>query len=347
MAHSTQSDIARKLKVTRITVSKALRDHPDISPEMKKKVRKAADDLGYTPNLIARNLTSKRTNTLGLVVPDLENSFFAFAADSIIDAAAERNYNVFVTVSRESEKNETMNIERLVGMRVDGLIVCVSQNTIERSTFDHIRNLEIPLVFFDRQVEGLDFSSVTFDDRTGALAAMNAIIEEGYTRIAHIAGYTTSSIGRNRSLGYTRGLQINGIDVDPGWIIEGGFEVKDGYEAFLKLYRLGNLPEVILAVNDRAALGIYRAAAELGINIPNDIGVAAFGFNEIAQTFSPSLAVINQDPRRIGKAAADLLMATIDTEERARTQHIMIVEEFQWNQSLRRRKNLTPHTSSH
>jgi LacI family transcriptional regulator len=344
MAHSTQSDIARSLNVTRITVSKALRDHPDISPDMKKRVRNAAEELGYIPNLIARNLTSKKTLTLGLVVPDLENSFFAYATDSIIDAAAERNYNVFVTVSRENQHNEALNIQKLVGMRVDGLVVCVSQHTHEQGTFEGMKDLDIPLVFFDRLVEGLEFNSVTFDDTGGAVAAMKAVLDEGYRKIAHIAGFANTSIGRNRQLGYAEALQITGLDMDPHWCIEGGFEVEDGYNAFMKLYHSNNLPEIILAVNDRAALGVYRAAREVHLSIPHDIGVVAFGFNETAQSFTPTLSVINQDPRKLGKAAADLLVATIDSRQEKTGQRVILEEEFIWNDSLRSRNNHTANT---
>ena len=190
MAHPTQSDIARRLHVTRITVSKALRGHPDISTEMKKRVIAAAADLGYIPNLIAQNLTSQRTYTLGVVIPDLENSFFAYATDCIIDAATEKNYNVFVTVSRENQQIEILNIQKLIGMRVDGLLACVSQQTNDPSIFNQARNLNIPLVFFDRQCPGLDFPSITFDDKNGAANALDKIIKEGYTKIAHFAGYS-------------------------------------------------------------------------------------------------------------------------------------------------------------
>lgn len=336
MAHVTQSDIARKLNVTRITVSKALRGHPDISPGMKKRVLLAAEGLGYTPNLVARNLTSKRTLTLGLVLPDLENSFFAYAADSIIDAAAEQNYNVVVTVSREDQRNEGLNIQRLVGMRVDGLIVCASQHTHDTGSFERLKDLDIPLVFFDRLVEGLECDSVTFDDQNGALVAMEAIFNEGYSRIAHIAGYASTSVGRNRQCGYRRALETNGLEVNSAWIIEGGFEVEDGYKAFMELYRSHSLPEVILAVNDRAALGVYRGAREVHLNIPDDIGVVAFGFNDTAQALTPALSVINQDPRRLGKVAADLLIAKLDRHQTA-VQQVRLEEEFLWNDSLRRK----------
>lgn len=335
--HITQLDIAKKLNVTRITVSKALRDHPDISKEMKKKVLDTAEALGYTPNLIAQNLISKKTHTLGVVIPDLENSFFALATDSIIDCANENNYSVIVTVSRENQDNEKLNIQKLIGLRVDGLLVCISQQTNESQIFEQLKKLEIPLIFFDRQFEGLNFPSITFDDRNGAIAALHKIIDDGYTKIAHIAGYLNVSVGKERYLGFKEALNSKGIQINPQWVIEGGFEVADGYNAFMKLYDSKNLPEIIFAVNDRTALGVYHAAKKVGVRIPEDIGIAAFGFNEVAQTFTPSLAIINQNPREIGLNAANILIEEMKNKNSKKNiQHVVIGEEFLWNASILR-----------
>jgi len=338
MAHATQSDIARKLNITRITVSKALRDYPDISAEMKKKVHEVAEELGYTPNLIAKYLTSNKSFTIGVVIPDLENSFFAYATDSMIDATTEKKYNLIVTISRENQQNEIINLKNLIGMRVDGLVVCVSQQTNDSAIFDNIKNKNIPLVFFDRQFEGLDFRNVVFDDKNGAVTALNKIIEEGYTKIAHFAGYSNVSVGRERCLGYEQALGKNGIEINPEWIIEGGFEVKDGHTSFMKLYNEKKLPEIIFAVNDRVALGAYQAARDVGIVIPEDIGLVAFGFNETAQTFTPALSIINQDPRKIGRTAAEMLIEEIENNNSDSRQQIVIEEEFLWNDSIKRKK---------
>jgi len=336
MAHIKQSDIAKKLNVTRITVSKALRDHPDISAEMKKKVLEMAENLGYIPNLIAQNLISKRTFTIGVVIPDLENSFFAYVTDSIIDIAAENNYYVFVTVSRENQQSEKLNIQKLIGMRVDGLLVCVSQYTTNPQIFNNIRTLKIPLVFFDRPFEGLNFPCVTFDDRNSATSTIEKIIEQGYTRIAHFAGYSNVSIGRERYLGYKNALERKGIEIKPEWIIEGGFEIEDGYKAFNKLYSSNNIPEIIFTVNDRVALGVYKAIAEIGLKIPDDLGVVGFGFKDTAQSFSPSLAIVNQNPRKIGSIAAELLIKIINGADNEVQQNIILEEEFIWNNSILR-----------
>ena len=340
MAHTTQIEIARKLNVTRITVSKALRNHPDISKEMKKKVLETAEELGYIPNLIAQNLTSKRSFTLGVVIPDLENSFFAYAIDSIIDAVAEKNYSVFVTVSRENQNNEKLNIQKLIGMRVDGLLVCVSQQTSNQQIFNQIKKLNIPLVFFDRKLEGLDFPSITFDDRNGAISALEKIIEQGYNKIAHFAGYSNVGIGKERYLGFKYALEKNGIEIRPEWIIEGGFEIKDGYNAFNKIYELNNLPEIIVTVNDRVASGVYKAINEKGLKIPEDIGIVGFGFSETAKAFSPSLSIINQDPRKIGCRAASLLLELINNKQTDVSHNVIIEEEFLWHNSIRLKKEL-------
>jgi LacI family transcriptional regulator len=340
MAHITQLEIARKLNVTRITVSKALRNHPDISAKMKKKVLDTAEELGYTPNLIAQNLTSRKTFTLGVVIPDLENSFFAYATDSIIDTAAENNYNVFITVSRENQNNEKLNIQKLIGMRVDGLLVCVSQQTNNPQIFHHIKKLNIPLVFFDRLLEGLNFPSITFDDRNGAICALEKIINQGYTKIAHFAGYSNVGIGKERYLGFKYALEKNGIKIRPDWIIEGGFEVKDGYDAFNKIYESKNLPEIILTVNDRVASGVYKAINEKGLRIPDDIGIVGFGFSETAEAFSPSLSIINQDPRRIGSSAVLLLLNLINNTPNCIMHNVIIKEEFLWHNSILLKKEL-------
>lgn len=334
MTHITQLDIAKKLNVTRITVSKALRNHPDISAIMKKKVLETAEELGYIPNLIAQNLTSRRSFTLGVIIPDLENSFFAYATDSIIDTADGKGYNVFVTVSRENEQNEKLNLQKLIGMRVDGLLVCISQETQNPQIFNHIKKLNIPLVFFDRQFEGLEFPSVTYNDREGAIAALNKILEDGYTKIAHFAGYSSVSIGKERCMGYKNALTEKGILIKPEWIIEGGFEVIDGYYAFMELYNLKNLPEIIFTANDRIAFGAYKAAREKGLKIPDDIGILAYGFSETAQNFSPSLSIINQDPRNIGNTATDLLIKMIKNPDIKEHGNIIIEEQFIWNNSI-------------
>jgi LacI family transcriptional regulator len=337
MDNIRQSDIAKELNISRVSVSKALRDHPDISPEMKKKVRETVEKMGYIPNQIARQLNAKKTFTIGIVVPDLENNFFSYIVDSMIDLAAEHDYHVLVTVSREKQNIEKKNIENLIGMRVDGLLVCLSQETVNFEVFKTVEKMKIPLVFFDRACENLKFSKVIFNDKVGAGNSLDRIIQEGYTRIAHFAGYSTTSVGKERSDGYRDALRKNKIPVREEWIIEGGFEWRDGYESFRKLHHSGTLPEVIFTVNDRVALGAYKAAKEAGVKIPEDISIFGFGFSEITDFLDPQLTVINQDPRKIGNAAMKLLLEEIQ-EKSPPGSTVIIDEEFLWRKSVKRKK---------
>jgi len=334
----TQEDIAKKLKVSRITVSKALRNHPDISTEMKEKVRKTVEEMGYSPNLIAKQLSLGKTLTIGIVIPDLENSFFAYLIDSIIDTSTERNYHIILTVSREKEEIEKQNILNLIGMRVDGLLVCVSQLTTSPEIFKYAKKIGIPLVFFDRAIKNIGFSYVVFDDKRGTTDAINQVVNEGYRKIAHFAGYGNINIGKERCNSYQSALRRNEIPSKKEWIIEGGYEIEDGYKAFEKLNSTANLPEVILAVNDRVAQGAYKAIKKAGLTIPDDIGIIGYGFSETAQLFSPTLSIINQDPRIMGRITANLLIDEIQGISTTSPSEILIDEDFQWNNSVSKKK---------
>ncbi len=323
----TQEDIARKLRVSRVTVSKALRDHPDISAGMKEKVRKAAARMGYFPNFIASQLSNRKSSNIGVVIPDLENSFFAYLTDSIIDTASDCGYTTILTVSREKADVEEKNIRNLYSMRVDGLLVCISQETTDPALFRYAGKVGIPLVFFDRAIKGLGCSLVEFDDKKGMMEAVSHIAGKNYSRIGYLSGYTSLNIGKVRLSAFKSAVRSHGLGITNKWIIEGGYEIEDGFNAFRKLITAGVLPEVIIAVNDRVALGVYRAAASAGIKIPDDIGIIAYGFSETADLFNPPLAVIAQDPRDMGNRAAKLLIDEITGEKKQRTR-MLITERF-------------------
>jgi len=177
----------------------------------------------------------------------------------MVDAAAEHHYHTILTVSRENQQIEKDNIESLLGMRVDGLLVCVSQRTSDPEVFKEVQRMNIPFVFFDRDIQEMDCMSVSFNDVRGAFDAVDRVIKNGYSRIAHFAGYSNVSIGKKRCEGYRNALKHNGLDTDPAWILEGGFEILDGYHSFMTMVQHKKIPEIILTVNDRVALGAYKA----------------------------------------------------------------------------------------
>ena len=201
------NDIAKKLNVSLVTVSKALRNHPDISEKTKERIKKYADELGYTPNYIARNLAAKRSNIIGLVVPKICDHFFPSIIKSIYDTAYQKNNEVLLTISYEDPAREKHHLDSLISMRVDGLLVSIAQQTVDTTIFKKIYKMGMPLVFFDRTIEGLGFSCVKIDDRKAARIAVEHAIEKGYTKIAHLAGFSNTSIGRDRIEGFYEAMR--------------------------------------------------------------------------------------------------------------------------------------------
>ena len=323
-AHITLNDIAKRLNVSKVTVSKALRGHPDISRETTKRVKKIAEELGYTPNFAARNLSSRKSNTIGVVVPKIAHFFFSSLIESIYDTAFYNNYDIALTVSQEDSEREKKHIETLLAMRVDGLIVSISQQTKEKAIFDKVLSRDVPLVFMDRVLDVKGTSQVTVDDKGGAFKAIEQAIKNGYRKIAHLGGYKEINIGKDRYAGFVEAMKQYGLPINPDWIIFGGFGEDYGYSGFMRLYRSGNMPEFIFAVTYPVALGVYTAAAEVGMKIPNDIDLICFGNSSVSRFIKPELSYVNQPTDELGKTAVELVLAHINEFEDYRPRRIQI-----------------------
>ena len=332
-----QIDIAHKLGTSRIAVSKALADHVDISAELKARVRQAAEKMGYIPNLTARNLQAQKTNTIGVVVPDISNSFFSFAIHGIMDAAAKQGYQILLSVSRENAEIEENNILTFLAMRVDGLLVAVSKDTHERTVFDKVRSSRTPLVFFDRSLPDGEFSSVGIDDYKAAKTLIEFVLRNGYDKIAHLAGSLSTDIGLGRYQGFRDALTEAGIKVETKWVVESGFSRSSGYEGCKRLLALDKAPQVIFAVNDRSAQGAYAAIREASLSIPDDIGVVAFGHKEFAELLHPTLTIIDSPPNVLGQEALNLLLKEIQNPK-CRRQKIILNTNLAVNDSLIRKR---------
>ncbi len=337
----TLDDIAKQLNVSKVTVSKALRGHPDISKETAQRVKQIAQELGYTPNYMARNLSSKRSNTIGVVIPKIAHFFFSSIIESIYDTAFKNNYEIILTVSQESEEREKKHIESLLAMRVDGLIVSITQQTRDHTIFERVINSGVPLIFMDRILEIPGTSSVTVDDREGTFHAIEHAIKLGYTKIAHLAGYNEINIGINRYKGFEDAMNHYGLPINPDWIIKGGFGEEFGYDGFMKLYKSNNLPEFIFAVTYPVALGVYAAIEELGLKIPDDVDIMCFGNSDVNRFISPSLSSVNQPTDKIGENSVKLMIDQIRNIETFEPQHIVIPTELILRETCSRKKNET------
>lgn len=318
------SDIAKKLNVTTVTVSKALRGHPDISAETVKKVKVVAKELGYVPNFMARNLSSKNSKTLGVIVPKIAHFFFSTVIESIYDAAFENGYEIILTVSQENPEREIQHIQTLLAMRVDGLIISVTENTIDYTIFDVIRKSGLPITFIDRIIPLKEFNTIVTDDYHGAFLATEQAIHCGYKKLGTIGGFQHTNIGRDRLKGYKDALRKHRLPVYPERIVLGGFGEQDGYKGFMKLYSSGNLPEFLLAVSFPVALGIYRAVQELGLRIPRDFDMICFGNGGFNQLLTPRLTMVDQPAAALGRAAVELTLENIRNTESFTPKHLKL-----------------------
>jgi LacI family transcriptional regulator len=315
-------DLARKLKVSKVTISKALRNHPDISPSTIAKVKELAEKLGYVPNYMAKNLSSRKSNTIGLVIPKIAHLFFASVVESVYDTAFQNNYETLITVSQEKEEREKKHIMNLLSMKVDGLIISITQETRNTTIFQRVLDQNVPMVFVDRVPEIEGISSITVSDKEGAFSAVKYAAEKGYKKIAHLGGYQSINIGKARCEGFIEALKTYKLPVNTEWITEGGFGEEDGYKGFMKIYESKNIPEYILAVTYPVALGMYNAAVEVGLRIPDDIEVTCFGKNYFHKYVPSVFNFVDQPTYELGMEAVNLVLKQINDPRGFKPAHL-------------------------
>lgn len=304
-------DIARDLGISVVTVSKVLRDHPDIGEETRKRVQKRMKEVNYQPNFAARSLLTGKTWTLGLVVPDLLHPFFAQIAKAISAEVRKKGYSLFISSSDEDPELEKQEIDQLLARRVDAMLVASAQWTAE--SLRRIGEANIPLILIDRQPSGLEANFVGVDDTLVGVLATTHLIEQRCKRIAHIRGPEVSTaIGRMQ--GYQQVLEEHGRVPLPGHIVSTGTSGdhrgdRGGYEATTKLLSNRVRPDGIFCFNDPVALGAMRAILDAGLRIPEDVAVVGCGNLSYADFLRVPLTSVDQGSEAIGKRAAALALS--------------------------------------
>jgi len=311
---TTIKDIARALNIHHTTVSRALRDHPDVNPQTKKLVKAMAEKLNYQPNIVARNLKTNSTNLIGVIVPEIKHHFFAAVISGIEDVAYRAGYIILVCQSNEQYEREVMNTRALISNKVAGLIVSISQNTRNGNHFKLFQEQGGKIVFFDRVCEDLDAPKVVVDDYQGAFKATEYLIKKGYRRIAHIGGTEHLTVSLARYRGYRDALKKHSIEFRPEYVVFSGFHESDGREGMQRLLSATPIPDALFAVNDPVALGSYDVIKSHGLQIPADIAVIGFSNNPISAVINPPLTTIEQPSYEMGKYAAEMLIQLIKNE---------------------------------
>lgn len=310
----TIKEIARRLGISKSTVSRALRDSSEISETTKKQVLALAQELRYSPNPIALSLLKNKTYTIGMIVPELSNPFFSIAISGVEDIAYSRGYHVMIYQSHESYERECMDTRHIATRRADGLVVSVASQTSDYQHFVELQEKNIPVVFFDRIAEDIQTHKVLVNDYQGAFDATAHLIAHGCRRIAHIAGPMSLSISRNRLNGYLDALRQHGLSPREEWIVSCEYSQVEGTERAYQLMALRERPDGIFAASDRIALGVHWALRQLGYRIPQDVALVGFSNLPISSLVEPALSSVAQPAFEMGQQAAELLLQLIESK---------------------------------
>ncbi|HEV8286031.1 MAG TPA: LacI family DNA-binding transcriptional regulator [Chitinophagaceae bacterium] len=313
----TIKDIAKALGLSTSTVSRALRDSYEISPETKKLVLEYAEKINYSPNPIALSLKERRSRSIGVIVCEIANSFFSQVINGIESIAYNNGYNVIIAQSRESFDRELMNLQYLTSRSVDGLIISVSTETNDFSNFKQLHEKGLPIVFFDRIVAEINTHKVIADNYKGAYDATTHLIKNGYKRIAILANAEVLSITKERLAGYKAALKDNHIAANESLIKychHGGMIFSEVEEAMSSLLKMKQRPDAIFASADKLTTGCLRILKSRAIDVPNEIALTGFSNTDLTELLNPPLTIIKQPAFEMGEVATQLLLQLIESK---------------------------------
>lgn len=312
---TTIREVAESAGVSYATVSHVINNTRLVSPETRERVLAAMTALNYRPNALARSLRQGKTNTIGLVLPDSANPFFAEISRSIEDEAFKQGYSVFLCNTELDTQRELFYVDVLSKKQVDGIVFVAAGDQADSLDFLVRRNM--PVVMIDRDVPNVEVDAVLTDNQLGGFLATRHLLELGHTRIACIAGPSSITPSSERMIGYRKALEEAGIPYDEDLVVRGDYHAQSGMEITHSLLKTNPRPTAIFALNDLMALGALRAAAEAGYTIPRDLAVVGYDDLEIAHFSNPPLTTISQPKKEIGVQAINLLVDRMTHKSRS------------------------------
>jgi len=313
-AKITIKDIANELGISTSTVSRALKNSPAISKETRQKVKAFAELYHYKPNTLALKLRSNKTMVIGIIIPEIVHHFFSKIISGVEKIANGRNYSVMICLSNESYEKEVLNMKMLADNGVDGLLVSIAKETLEKGDYNHFKELkdyDIPLVLFDRVSDEIDCDKVIVDDIGGGYKATNHLIDIGCNKIALLTTPDHVNVGALRTIGYKKALEDHKMIVDEDRIVKVDERLDISEQIEKLLNDSSNLPEGIVAVNEIYAAWAVKLAKSKGFRIPEDIAIIGFTDGLISEFSSPELSTVAQHGFMMGELAADLLLDRI------------------------------------
>ena len=305
-------DVAREANVSMATVSRVVNGNPNVKPTTRKKVLEAIERLGYRPNAVARGLASKKTTTVGVIIPDISSIFYSELARGIEDIATMYKYNIILSNSDQNKQKEFHLLNTMLGKQVDG-IVFMGGNITE----DHVAEFgksPVPIVLAASIENSGTIPSVTIDYNQAANDAVSALIAKGHKKIAFVTGPIDEQVGMKKLEGYKSALEQANIPFEEDLIIEGDFSYESGMEAMDKIVEIAEKPSAVFVSTDEMALGVIHGATDRGIKIPEDIEVMGFDNTRLATMIRPRLTTVVQPMYDIGAVAMRLLTKYMNKE---------------------------------
>lgn len=318
MEQITIKDIARALKLSSSTVSRALKSSYQISQATQKIVKDYAEKHNYHPNIMAQSLRGNKSRSIGVLFPAVANNFFAEVMNGIESIANKRNYQVTITQTHESSARELENIKHLMLRSVDGLLISLAAETKDLVYINSLLEERFPIVFFDRVIEQVNTHCVVADNVGGSFNVTDHLIKNGYKKIAQITSSPNISITRERLDGYTKALVESGIAENKNYIKYceyGGMNDEEVELAVSELFSLEEPPDAIITASDRITIKCFSALKKRHIQIPSQVALAGFSNFSAPELFDPSLTTIRQPAFEMGKTAVELLFKLIESKK--------------------------------
>ncbi len=319
----TIKDIARELNIHHSTVSRALRDDKRVKSETKKKIVEYAKSHGYQVNMSALHLRGSIRNVIAIIVPNINHQFFSNIISQITNLASANGYVVSIFQSNEEYDREKEIINTIIQNNIAGVIASVSMQTADGSHFEELVKYKIPLVFFDR-VCAIDVPKVVVNNYEIMKQAVDLMIEKGYKRIVHVTGTSLLNVFRDRQRGYTDAVNLNKLNFQKVYQVGKGFTIGDGKEAAKELFSVRVKPDAILCDSYTLLLGIISYLDEVGLKVPEDVGLIGFGENPAMEVMKPGITAIVQPDAEVAKWTYKILEEKINNADERENESIML-----------------------
>ncbi|MDB2385462.1 LacI family transcriptional regulator [Polaribacter sp.] len=328
MKRLTIKDIAKEFNVSISTVSKALNDSYEISISTKEKIQKYAKDNNYKPNFNALSLKNRKTKTIGLVIPNMLDYFFAQVFKGVEKVANNRGYKIISCISNESYSKEVETMEMLSNGSIDGFILSLAEGTINKNNFEHFtQTIEngTPIVMFDRITDDINCDKVVTDNFDSSRRTVDYLVKTGHKNIAFVSTINNMEMGRKRQLGYLKGLEDANIEVNKNLIINIDENYKK-YEKILAPIFKANKIDSVIATDESSGIAAIKVATKQGYKIPRDFSVVCFSNGILARHSSPKMSTVSQHGETMGSRAADMLIDRLEDENNKKDPKTIVVK---------------------